>query len=72
MCPHGSTIRPPHSKGEKINSALAETRTIMEPVHLKHKLMGILGGTKNEGLTNHNPHWTDQSILYSNVTTVII
>lgn len=29
----------------------------MEPVHLKHKFMGILGESKIEDLTNHNPHW---------------
>lgn len=49
-------IHPAHSNGEKINPFLAETRTIMEPVDLKHKFVDITGGTKNEGLTNHNPH----------------
>lgn len=49
----------PLTASEKI-TVLAETRTITEQIHLKHKYMGILGGIKNEGLTNHNPHWINQ------------
>lgn len=71
MCSRGSRTHPAHINGEKINSFLAETRTVMEPVHWEHKFMDILGGTENGGLTNHNPHWTNQEILYSKMTTAI-